>query len=219
MVLLDGDRRMAALLASPAAARLGLRLAGASQDVSTLLDLLNEHRIHLALVDVPTDEASASPVGVIARAKPGLPVVGLVDRGTTTVSARTALAQGATGLLDRDATLDEVAASLALARTGGLVLPARLRAALLGVPDDVHLDALTPLQRQLLSLLTAGLDNRAIARRVHVSERTAKRLLTGLFGALGVQNRTAAAAIGALAGLADADPPPRPHDDGPGPAT
>jgi DNA-binding CsgD family transcriptional regulator len=56
---------------------------------------------------------------------------------------------------------------------------------------------LTPRQRQLLDLVTAGLTNRQIARRLSISEATVRKHLQHVFERLQVTNRTAAALHGA----------------------
>jgi DNA-binding NarL/FixJ family response regulator len=62
---------------------------------------------------------------------------------------------------------------------------------------------LTPTERELdvLRLVAQGLTNRAIARRLHVSEATVKTHLVHAFGKLGVDDRTAAVTVALERGL------------------
>jgi DNA-binding NarL/FixJ family response regulator len=60
------------------------------------------------------------------------------------------------------------------------------------VPDD-----LTPRQREVLELLLKGKSNKEIARTLSLGEGTIKVHMAGLFRALGVNTRAAAAAAGA----------------------
>ena len=53
--------------------------------------------------------------------------------------------------------------------------------------------ALTPREREVLSLVAAGLANKQIARRLGISDRTVKAHLTSVFARLGVEDRTQAA--------------------------
>ena len=55
--------------------------------------------------------------------------------------------------------------------------------------------ALTTREVQLLELLATGLTNRAIARRLFISEATVKTHLVHIYGKLGVDNRTSAIAL------------------------
>ena len=52
---------------------------------------------------------------------------------------------------------------------------------------------LTPREREVLHLLSEGLANKLIARRLGISERTVKAHLTRIYEQLGVSDRTQAA--------------------------
>jgi LuxR family transcriptional regulator, maltose regulon positive regulatory protein len=60
---------------------------------------------------------------------------------------------------------------------------------------------LTPREREVLGLVTAGLTNRQIAERLVVSEHTVHRHVTNLLRKLDLPSRTAAAALAARLGL------------------
>ena len=62
-------------------------------------------------------------------------------------------------------------------------------------------------EREVLELVTQGLANKQIARRLGISERTVKAHLTNIFQRIGVTDRTQAA-LWARANL-DQDPPGR----------
>ncbi|MGW1980700.1 response regulator transcription factor [Streptomyces sp. NPDC001889] len=61
----------------------------------------------------------------------------------------------------------------------------------------------TPREREVLALLAAGAKDEAIARRLGCSERTLRRLLSGLVGRLGGGSRFAAGVRAARLGLLD----------------
>lgn len=61
----------------------------------------------------------------------------------------------------------------------------------------------TPREREVLALLAAGAKDEAIARRLGCSERTLRRLLTGLVARLGAESRFAAGVRAARLGLVD----------------
>jgi len=60
---------------------------------------------------------------------------------------------------------------------------------------------LTPREREVLTLVSAGHANKEIARRCAVSEETVKHHLTRIFGKVGASNRTELAMLAARAGL------------------
>ena len=63
--------------------------------------------------------------------------------------------------------------------------------------------AVTPREREVLSLLAEGLTNRQIAERLVVSEHTVHRHVTNILRKLDLPSRTAAAAYAIRAGLID----------------
>lgn len=50
-------------------------------------------------------------------------------------------------------------------------------------------------QQRVMELVVEGLGNREVARRLHLSEKTVKNHLTGIYARLGVPNRAAAAVL------------------------
>lgn len=71
------------------------------------------------------------------------------------------------------------------------------------VRDAREVDRLgvTPRELDILDALAAGLSNREIAERLHVSENTVKTHAARLFGKLGARRRTQAVHLGKAAGL------------------
>ena len=67
------------------------------------------------------------------------------------------------------------------------------------------LAAITPRERDVLGLLVEGLTNKQVAGRLVVSEHTVHRHVTSILRKLDVPSRSAAAAVGARAGLAPRD--------------
>jgi DNA-binding NarL/FixJ family response regulator len=66
---------------------------------------------------------------------------------------------------------------------------------------EQDMDQLTEREREILQLLTAGHDNRTIAGRLHLSEKTVGNRLSEIFQKLGVNNRTQAALVAVQRGL------------------
>ena len=67
-------------------------------------------------------------------------------------------------------------------------------------PPDAG-EALTPREREIVTLLAEGHDNRTIAARLHLSEKTVGNRLSEIFQKLGVSNRTQAAMVAIQRGL------------------
>lgn len=81
------------------------------------------------------------------------------------------------------------APTLSQARLSGNSPDAYLIAAAIGDEDDL-VEALTQRETEVLTLLADGLPNKAIARRLEISDETVKFHLGSIFGKLGASNRT-----------------------------
>ena len=69
-------------------------------------------------------------------------------------------------------------------------------------PDDSRVEALTRREIDVLRLMAQGLDNREIANRLFISEKTVKSHVTAIFGKLQVADRTQAVIYALRHGLA-----------------
>jgi pimeloyl-ACP methyl ester carboxylesterase/DNA-binding CsgD family transcriptional regulator len=69
------------------------------------------------------------------------------------------------------------------------------------VATAVSLDDLTSREREVLEIVAQGLDNYAIAARLHISEKTVRNHVSIIFSKLGVTSRAQAVALARDAGL------------------
>ena len=81
------------------------------------------------------------------------------------------------------------ASTLSEARLAGASAEAYVITAAISVEDDLP-EALTQREIEVLTLLADGLPNKAIARRLEISDETVKFHLGSIFGKLGASNRT-----------------------------
>lgn len=101
---------------------------------------------------------------------------------------------GAMGYLLKDAAPEEIFSAIRGAVQGRSVMSAPVASRLfqqLRNPDEL----LTPREAELLSLLTQGLSNRELGRRLFISEATVKTHLAHIYAKLGVETRAAAIAV------------------------
>jgi DNA-binding NarL/FixJ family response regulator len=130
-----------------------------------------------------------------------LPVVALLP---DEAGAADAWSAGARGLLLRDAETETLAAALMAVVQGLVILDSGLAGALVPtgqLPDATLVEELTPREMEVLQLLAEGIPNKAIARRLGISEHTVKFHVNAILGKLGAQSRTEAVVRATRLGL------------------
>ncbi len=124
-----------------------------------------------------------------------------------------AVVAGACGYLLKDADLDDIIAGIRCAAAGQSVVAPRVAGSLLSrvraaeqAPDD-NTDAdgirqkLTERECEVLGLLSQGLENTEISKRLFISPSTVKTQVSSIFEKLGVENRVQAAVYAIRNGL------------------
>ncbi len=118
-----------------------------------------------------------------------------------------ALRAGVRAVLPRDATPEQLRAALEAAAAGLIVVhPSGLSEVLpapaaLSSPVPELPEPLTPREREVLQMISAGLGNKEIAGRLSISEHTVKFHVASILGKLGASTRTEAVSIGIRHGL------------------
>jgi len=117
---------------------------------------------------------------------------------------RAALGAGAAGYVLKDTGLAELRDALDQVLAGRLAIPASLASAAFGraerpAPDPLALARLTAREREVLDLVSDGLTNKGIARRLDISPATVKAHVERVIAKLGVADRTQAAVAAARA--------------------
>jgi DNA-binding NarL/FixJ family response regulator len=144
---------------------------------------------------------AAAEAGRLVEAATPAPVLALVGQG---LDAAALWLAGVRALVDRASAREALAAALVAAARGLAVLDAERATAWIrpvaAWPGDDP-DALTPREREVLSLLAEGLGNKAIAARLGISDHTAKFHVNAILGKLGAGGRAEAIVLAARRGL------------------
>ena len=119
------------------------------------------------------------------------------------------LRRGARAVLPRDAEGSEILVAIEAVHAGLSVVASPLVEALTGrasrstarLTGGVAPTALSPREREILTLLSEGLGNKLVAARLGISEHTVKTHVASIFQKLGADTRAEAVAIGARNGL------------------
>ncbi len=137
----------------------------------------------------------------------GTPLLLLSDAPETLDVAELIRDAGARGIIPSEASPEEIAAALHAISEGLFVLDAPLAVLLVGHGPSAALAAgdpgepLSERERQVVELLALGLPNKAIARRLKISEHTVKFHVGSILAKLGAASRTEAVTRAARRGL------------------
>jgi two-component system, NarL family, nitrate/nitrite response regulator NarL len=182
-----------------------VRVVGTTDDASAAAALVQRFRADVAVVDVQMPPPGGSrAIAAVRRVEPTVRVVamsGMADED----AAVEALRAGASSFLPKTADPEALVQPLLAVLDGWSVLPEPLLRRLLeraapgeeeGIAGQLSAD-----ERRLWRLIAAGAGTVDIATALHVSERTAKRLVAHLLRRLRVSSRVEAAALAGRVGL------------------
>jgi two-component system nitrate/nitrite response regulator NarL len=182
-----------------------VRVVGVTDDASAAAALVQRTRADVAVVDVQMPPPGGSrAIAAIRRVDPTVRVVAMSGQAEQDAVVE-ALRAGAVGFLPKTADPERLVRPLLAVLDGWSVLPEPVLRALLEragrLEEDGLLGRITADERRLWRLIAAGRGTVEIATALHVSERTAKRLVAQLLRRLGVATRVEAAALAGRVGL------------------
>lgn len=179
-----------------------LTVTGVTDDAAQAAGLVRRCRPDVALVDLTMPPpGGVRAIAAIRRTEPVVHVVALSGTEDDAL-VREAFLAGAVAFLPKTAEPGELVGPLLAVVDGWSVLPPVVLCGLAGraAPQAAPV-TLTADQRRLWRQVAAGATTVEIAEALHVSERTAKRLVAGLLRRLGVTTRSQAAALAGRAGI------------------
>ncbi|MEW6477391.1 MAG: response regulator transcription factor [Actinomycetota bacterium] len=186
-----------------------VRVLARTEEASRALELVRHHRPKVAIIDlVMPPPGGLAAVEAVKHHYPEVRVLALSGNDDVT-SAVDALRAGADGFLLKSSEPDELVPPLIALASGVSVVPAPVMNALLDAKAacaETRLAGLCEDDIALLRLVAAGLESVEIAETLHVSERTAKRMVAALLRRIEVANRVQAAAFAGRAGLLEIGP-------------
>ncbi|MEN1882454.1 LuxR C-terminal-related transcriptional regulator [Streptomyces mirabilis] len=173
----------------------GFEVAAAVDNGPDLLAAVAAERPEAAIVDVRlpptfTDEGLRAALEA-RRLSPGLPVL-VLSQYVEQLYARELLAagQGGTGYLLKDRVMDggQFVDAVRRVATGGTAMDPEVIARLLAHNSaDGAVAALTPREREVVSLMAEGRSNAAIAQQLVITERSVSKHTASIFTRLGLQ--------------------------------
>jgi DNA-binding NarL/FixJ family response regulator len=173
----------------------GIQVVAQAEDGPGLLRIVNAHKPDLAIVDVRlpptfTDEGVRAAIEV-RRRHPGTGIL-ILSQYVEPVYTAELLAAGAAGcgylLKERVGEVRAFVDAIERVAAGGTALDSEVVSELLrargDTPSDDALAALTPREREVLSLMAEGRTNAAIARELVVSGGTVEKHVSSIFSRL-----------------------------------
>jgi DNA-binding NarL/FixJ family response regulator len=172
----------------------GIDVAAEASDADGLLRLVDAHEPDMAIVDIrmpPThSDEGLQAAHEIRRRHPRMGIVIVSEHLEVGVATR-ALAESPERLgyllKQRVTDIGEFVGTLRRVAAGGSALDPQVVSGLLAARrDDGPLEALTPREREVLSLAAEGLSNQAIAERMVITLRSAEKYVSSIFTKLGL---------------------------------
>ncbi|MDV2990459.1 MAG: Oxygen regulatory protein NreC [Chroococcidiopsis sp. SAG 2025] len=182
---------------------------GSSADSATLAAAIATHNPDVVLIELSLPEGESVSEKLVALSEVGeLPIAILTDTEDRDRLPEL-LRSGVKAILPRSASAEEILQAVEAVATGLVVLHADaidILLTLLPISERV-VEATTPLQAltsreiEVLGMLAEGLGNKAIAKRLGISEHTVKFHVSSIFSKLNASSRTEAVTLGARQGL------------------
>lgn len=194
--------------------RAGLRALLAGDDIQVVGDApsLSELSLELPEADVLVTTAGTlmddSAYMALGRSAPSLPGVLALSDDARPATLLRQLALRGWGIISPDAPAAEIQAAVMSVAQGLVVLSLPLASTLVGPRNAVQTleggglpEPLTARETEVLELLSQGLSNKLIARRLNISEHTVKFHVSSIYTKLDASSRTDAVSRGARLGL------------------
>jgi DNA-binding NarL/FixJ family response regulator len=167
-----------------------------------IVELVQQHQVDVVLMDIQMPQVSGiDALHLLDQAKSKVPVIILTtfDDNDRVLQAMQA---GARGYLLKDVALELLVDAIHTVHRGGSLLQPAITDKILAsflqrktdepTAEELHAEALSGKELEILRLLAAGFSNREIAAAVFKSEGTVKNQVSAILGKLGVRDRTKA---------------------------
>jgi len=186
-----------------------VEVAGEARDGPAALEFLESNEVDLVLLDLQIPGKTGIEVAADLRARWSAVKVLVLTSFSSWDMIFPALKAGASGYILKDAPPPELLAAIKAVAAGGRYLGERVASELLQglqapqplTKETEQLSQLTPRELEVLRLISQGLDNKEIAIRLFLSEKTVKTHVASILQKLGLKSRTQAALYALQHGL------------------
>lgn len=171
-----------------------VRSAASANDAVALLD----GSVDLVLLDLALGSDDGLALLREWRRREACPPIAILSASASVSDMNAALAAGARGFIPKSVSGALLVGAIELIRAGGTYVPPEMLAGLQApgpapsAQRSASVDALTPRQLDVLTLLAEGRSNKEIARRLEMADGTVRTHINAIFRALDASNRTQA---------------------------
>ncbi|MEV6345100.1 response regulator transcription factor [Actinoplanes sp. NPDC051851] len=208
VLVVDGHQTFAELLGHALAGQPDLHCVGHAPNGMEALRLASELSPDVILLDPELSDGDGIAIAELIRVRrPDTRVVILTASEDQALVSR-ATAFGAAGFISKNGALTEVFNALRTAHGGGMTVSTDIMARLLRSTSPATVarnGGLTAREDEVLQLMAAGLDARAVARRLGISVHTCRGYQKAVLAKLGAHSQLEAVAIATRRGLVRPD--------------
>jgi NarL family two-component system response regulator LiaR len=178
----------------PSLEAVGLAVVGQAGDGDDALRIIEEHRPHVALVDVSMPRLDGIEVARQLFGTGSSTAIVLYTGHAERALLLEALDAGVRGFMLKETPLGELAAAVRHVAEGGTYVDAALREVVAGPDAAERLPALTKREREVLRLLADGARNEQVGAALSISPLTVSTHVKNIMDKLEADTRTAAVA-------------------------
>ncbi len=184
-----------------------LTVVGSVSDLDALFREVGQLQPQVVLLDLSSNlQQSVWEKLLLMQEQYSSPIMIIADE-LDSINLEVALRSGVRGILPDSSTESEIIAAVEAIAFNLIVLhPDAVE--LLSLKESMRekvtltpIQTLTPREIEVLEMLGSGLGNKAIAKRLHISDHTVKFHVSSIFQKLGVSSRTEAVTVGVRLGL------------------
>ncbi|NMG22354.1 response regulator transcription factor [Brasilonema bromeliae] len=186
-----------------------LTVVGTASDLDALTREFEQLQPDVLLLDVSGHFQELVWEKLLSSQQQPYPAIVVLTDELDSLDLEAALRAGVRSILPSSSTESEIVAAVEAIALGLIVLHSDtiefllpLKESSVREKDTAHpVQALTPREIEVLQMLGSGLSNKAIAKRLNISDHTVKFHVSSIFQKLGVSTRTEAVTVGVRLGL------------------
>ncbi len=205
VIIADDHRIVREGIATLLASESGIELVGEASTGDQLLELLETTEVDVVLLDMRMPDKGGLEVLEELRDRERVPRFIVLSMHDDTSYVKRAIELGASAYLLKSVGKDELIRALGVVAGGGSYIQGEIAAPLIARmvdPSDAGpVGELSPREVDTLGMLAEGLDNRAIAERIGLSEAAVKAQLRTIYSRLDVTRRSEAVAVALRLGI------------------